>query len=161
MSPVPASVGEEGQAGPKPEQVLSIREGARAPGGSSWLPPTVRWPPAGLPAPALASSSGVIAAASEILLSGAIHGSVPRAEAGFCGFLASGPLHPYSWLPPKPTLRSLPSSLCIMHLGPVPPPFRSHAGGIFSERPFLISLSKVRTFFSQNTYCSPLLYFPL
>ena len=36
----------------------------------------------------------------------------------------------------------------------------SRRGHLFRET-FLISLSKVRTFFSQNTYCSPLLYFPL
>lgn len=59
--PRPGLGGEEGRAGPKPEQLLLIREGARARAGSSWLPPTVRRPPAGLPAPASAASSGVVA----------------------------------------------------------------------------------------------------
>lgn len=142
-------------------------------GGSSWPPLMVQWPPAGLPAPACASSSGVVTTASMLLLSGAVSSSVPRAEASLCGFLASDTLHPYCPAAPEARTPGTPSQpLGGSRWGPSPPAspdpstlraatsFRPHANGIFSERPFLISLSKVRTFFSHDTYRHPLLYFP-
>lgn len=159
--------------GPKPEQVLLAGEGARALGRQQLAAPDGSVASGGTPAPACASSSGVVTTASMLLLSGAVSSSVPRAEASLCGFLASDTLHPYCPAAPEARTPGTPSQpLGGSRWGPSPPAspdpstlraatsFRPHANGIFSERPFLISLSKVRTFFSHDTYRHPLLYFP-
>ena len=136
MSPVPASVGEEGQAGPKPEQMLSIREGARAPGRQQ-----------------LAAPDGSVASRRPscsclgLIFWCHCHGQRdsplrsrpwqrPPGRSSFLWFPGLRPSAPLLLAAPKPALRSPPSSLCVTHLRPVPPPFRSHAGGIFSERLF-------------------------
>ncbi|CAN0258925.1 unnamed protein product [Rangifer tarandus platyrhynchus] len=95
--------------------------------------------------------------ASVILLSGAVSGSVPWAEASHYGFLASDTPHPYCPAAPEARTLGTPSqplggSCWGPSLPASPDPstlrattsFRPHANGIFSERPFLISLSEVK-----------------
>ena len=160
--------------GPKPERCCWLGRGHGHRGGSGWPPPTVQRPPAGLPTPAVASSSGVVAMASVVLLSGAVSGSVPRAEASRHGFLASDTLHPYCPAAPEARTPGTPSQpLGGSSWGPSLPAspdpstlrattsFRPRANGVFSERPFLISLPEVRTSFSHDTYRHPVLCFPL
>ena len=84
--------------------------------------------------------------ANVVLLSGAVSGSVPRAEASRHGFLASDALHPYCPAAPEARTPGTPSQpLGGSTWGPSPPAspdpstlraatsFRPHANSIFSE----------------------------
>lgn len=119
--PRPGLGGEEGQAGPKPEQLLLIREGARAPGRQQLAAPDGAAASGGPSCSCLGRTLRCRCAAGVTLL-GSRQWQRPPGRTSFCGFLARTlcPLAPGC---PQAHTQVTSFSLCVTRAwGPCCPP---------------------------------------